>query len=97
MWYVCAFAYTRLGLASTTRSEGLNVGTRSAVTSSGLLGTPWSSRRLKLQGAKQRSEIFHNLTVLSAIEKKIHIKLKLKHLRSLLCIYIFYGNNELNK
>lgn len=70
MWYVCAFAYTRLGLASTTRSDGLNTGTRSVVTSSGFLGTPWSSRRLKLEGAKQRSEIFHNLTVLSAIKGK---------------------------
>ena len=51
IWYVCAFANTRLGLASTTSSEGLNTGTRNDVTSSGFLGTPWSSRRLKLDGA----------------------------------------------
>lgn len=70
MWYVCALAYTLLGLASTTSSEGLKIGTLSDVTSSGFLGTPWSSRRLKLLAAKHRSEIFHNLTVLSAKTKK---------------------------
>lgn len=70
MWYVWAFAYTLLGLASTTKSEGLNTGTRSDVTSSGFRGTPWSSLRLKFPGEQDRSEIFHNLTVLSKKKKE---------------------------
>ena len=67
MWYVCALANTRRGLASTISSIGLNTGTRSDVIDEGSTGEPNSSRRLKPSVRFRRSETFHSFTVLSAV------------------------------
>jgi len=69
MWYVCALANTRRGLASTMSSIGLKTGTRRDVIDEGSTGEPSSSRRLKPSVRFRRSETFHSFTVLSA---KVH-------------------------
>ena len=65
MWYVWAFANTLLGLASTTSSDALMMGTRRFVIAEGSLIIPLSSFRLKLEAMLLLSEIFQSLTVLS--------------------------------
>ena len=75
IWYVWALAKTFLGLASTINSEGFKTGTRSWVTSVKDRPIPLSSQRLNPSALRQRSDTFHNLTVLSKFTKGTRLEI----------------------